>query len=140
VLNLEEIKKAIIEICEKEDCIYAILFGSVALGTAKEYSDIDIALKFKKNNDYINKTLRIMSNLSIKLNIDIDIIPLNIADTIIKYEIYSNGILLFCKDYNEYMDDYINAIDEYLDFEHIFNKFYERIVKEIKDAASRSQS
>jgi hypothetical protein len=36
------------------------------------------------------------------------------------------------------MDDHVNAIDEYLDFEYVFNKFYERTVKEIRDAATRS--
>jgi len=138
VLSLEEIKKVIIEVCEKEDCVYALLFGSMARGMTKEYSDIDMAIKFKKDDDYLNKILKIMSNLSIKLNIDVDVIALNIADTIIKYEIYSNGVLIFCRDYNEYMDDYINAIDEYLDFEHVFNKFYEKIVKEIRDAGSKS--
>ena len=138
MLSIDEIRNTIIEVCENEDCVYALLFGSLAHGTFKEYSDIDIAIKFKKSDNYLNKTLRIMSKLSIKLNIDVDVIPLNISDTIIKYEVYSNGILLFCKDYNEYMDDHINAIDEYLDFEHVFNKFYEKTVKEIKDAVSRS--
>jgi len=138
VLSIDEIRNAVIEVCEGEECAYALLFGSLARGTFKEYSDIDIAIKFKKGDDYLNKTLRIMSKLSIKLNTDVDVIPLNISDTIIKYEIYSNGILLFCKDYNEYIDDHINAIDEYLDFEHVFNKFYERIVKEIRDAVTRS--
>jgi len=138
VLSIDEIRNAVIEVCEGEECVYALLFGSLARGTFKEYSDIDIAIKFKKGDDYLNKTLRIMSKLSIKLNTDVDVIPLNISDTIIKYEIYSNGILLFCKDYNEYIDDHINAIDEYLDFEHVFNKFYERIVKEIRDAVTRS--
>jgi len=138
VLSIDEIRNAVIEVCEGEECAYALLFGSLARGTFKEYSDIDIAIKFKKGDDYLNKTLRIMSKLSIKLNTDVDVIPLNISDTIIKYEIYSNGILLFCKDYNEYMDDHVNAIDEYLDFEYVFNKFYERTVKEIRDAATRS--
>ena len=138
MLSIDEIRNAVIEVCESEECVYALLFGSLARGTSKEYSDIDIAIKFKKGDDYLNKTLRIMSKLSIKLNIDVDVIPLNICDTIIKYEIYSNGILLFCKDYNEYMDDHVNAIDEYLDFEYVFNKFYERTVKEIRDAATRS--
>ncbi len=138
MLSIDEIRNAVIEVCESEECVYALLFGSLARGTFKEYSDIDIAIKFKKGDDYLNKTLRIMSKLSIKLNIDVDVIPLNICDTIIKYEIYSNGILLFCKDYNEYMDDHVNAIDEYLDFEYVFNKFYERTVKEIRDAATRS--
>jgi predicted nucleotidyltransferase len=138
VLSIDEIRNAIMEVCEYEECVYALLFGSLARGTFKEYSDIDIAIKFKKGDDYLNKTLRIMSKLSIKLNTDVDVIPLNISDTIIKYEIYSNGILLFCKDYNEYMDDHVNAIDEYLDFEDVFKKFYERTVKEIRDAATRS--
>jgi predicted nucleotidyltransferase len=138
VPSIDEIRNAVIEVCEGEECAYALLFGSLARGTFKEYSDIDIAIKFKKGDDYLNKTLRIMSKLSIKLNTDVDVIPLNISDTIIKYEIYSNGILLFCKDYNEYMDDHVNAIDEYLDFEYVFNKFYERTVKEIRDAATRS--
>ncbi len=138
MLSIDEIRNAVIEVCESEECVYALLFGSLARGTFKEYSDIDIAIKFKKGDDYLNKTLRIMSKLSIKLNTDVDVIPLNISDTIIKYEIYSNGILVFCKDYNEYIDDHINAIDEYLDFEHVFNKFYERIVKEIRDAVTRS--
>jgi predicted nucleotidyltransferase len=138
VPSIDEIRNAVIEVCEGEECAYALLFGSLARGTFKEYSDIDIAIKFKKGDDYLNKTLRIMSKLSIKLNTDVDVIPLNISDTIIKYEIYSNGILLFCKDYNEYMDDHVNAIDEYLDFEDVFNKFYERTVKEIRDAATRS--
>jgi predicted nucleotidyltransferase len=138
VPSIDEIRNAVIEVCEGEECAYALLFGSLARGTFKEYSDIDIAIKFKKGDDYLNKTLRIMSKLSIKLNTDVDVIPLNISDTIIKYEIYSNGILLFCKDYNEYMDDHVNAIDEYLDFEDVFKKFYERTVKEIRDAATRS--
>jgi predicted nucleotidyltransferase len=138
VPSIDEIRNAVIEVCEGEECAYALLFGSLARGTFKEYSDIDIAIKFKKGDDYLNKTLRIMSKLSIKLNTDVDVIPLNISDTIIKYEIYSNGILLFCKDYNEYIDDHVNAIDEYLDFEYVFNKFYERTVKEIRDAATRS--
>jgi predicted nucleotidyltransferase len=138
VLSIDEIRNAVIEVCESEECVYALLFGSLARGTFKEYSDIDIAIKFKKGDDYLNKTLRIMSKLSIKLNTDVDVIPLNISDTIIKYEIYSNGILVFCKDYNEYIDDHINAIDEYLDFEYVFNKFYERTVKEIRDAVTRS--
>jgi predicted nucleotidyltransferase len=138
VLSIDEIRNAIMEVCEYEECVYALLFGFLARGIFKEYSDIDIAIKFKKGDDYLNKTLRIMSKLSIKLNTDVDVIPLNISDTIIKYEIYSNGILLFCKDYNEYIDDHVNAIDEYLDFEYVFNKFYERTVKEIRDAATRS--
>lgn len=136
--DLEEIRRATIKACRNTDCIYALLFGSRATGTAKSYSDIDIAVKFRDSNNSLNKALSIMATIEEDLNIHVDIIPLNIADTIIKYEAYSQGIILFSTDNSKYMDDYINAIDEYLDFKHVFNKFYNTTVKEIKNANARS--
>ncbi|MEM3630404.1 MAG: nucleotidyltransferase domain-containing protein [Nitrososphaerota archaeon] len=138
MLSLEEIKKAVVKACSNFDCIYAILFGSRAISNAKEYSDIDIAVKFKDSSNSLNKALNIMSIIEEELNTHVDVVPLNIADTIIKYEVYSQGIILFNTNNDIYMDDYINAIDEYLDFEYIFNKFYKIIVDEIKDASTRS--
>lgn len=75
-----------------------------------------------------------------ELGISVDVVPLNIADTILKYEVYSQGILLFYTDYDEYMDDYVNAIDEYLDFEQTFTRFYESTVREIRNACARGKS
>lgn len=68
---------------------------------------------------------------------NVDVVPLNIADTIIKYEVYSQGILLFSMNDNEYVDDFINAVDEYLDFESMFNRFYKLIVMEMRNACAR---
>jgi predicted nucleotidyltransferase len=42
VLDLEKIKEAVVRACSSLDCIYALLFGSVARGDARDYSDIDI--------------------------------------------------------------------------------------------------
>lgn len=138
MLSLEEIKKAVVKACSNFDCVYAILFGSRVTSNAKDYSDIDIAVKFKDSSNSLNKALNIMSIIEEELNTHVDVIPLNIADTVIKYEVYSQGIILFNKDNNIYMDDHINAIDEYLDFEYVFNKFYKIIIDEIKDASTRS--
>jgi predicted nucleotidyltransferase len=138
MLTLEEIKRAVIKACNNIDCIYALLFGSRATSNFRDYSDVDIAVKFKDSNNCLNKALELMSIIEEELGIHVDVIPLNIADTIIKYEAYSQGVILFNMDNDRYMDDYINAIDEYLDFEYIFNRFYEAIVKEIKNACSRS--
>jgi hypothetical protein len=38
---------------------------------------------------------------------------------------------------NEYVDDFINAVDEYLDFESMFNRFYKLIVMEMRNACAR---
>lgn len=138
ILILEKIREAVIRSCKDSDCIYVLLFGSRARGDVKDYSDVDIAVKFSDSENSIDKALDLMSAIEEELGISVDVVSLNVADTIIKYEAYSQGILLFCRDYRRYMDDYVNAIDEYLDFEPIFNRFYQEVLKEIKNAASRS--
>ncbi|MEM0452798.1 MAG: nucleotidyltransferase domain-containing protein [Ignisphaera sp.] len=138
ILTLDKIRETVIRLCEASDCIYVLLFGSRARGDVKDYSDVDIAVKFSDAENSIDKALDLMSAIEEELGVSVDVVPLNVADTIIKYEAYSQGILLFCKDYERYIDDYVNAIDEYLDFEPIFNRFYQETLKEIRDAASRS--
>lgn len=138
ILIIDKIREAVIRSCKDSDCIYVLLFGSRARGDVKDYSDVDIAVKFSDPENSIDKALDLMSSIEEELGVSVDVVPLNISDTIIKYEAYCQGILLFCKDYRRYMDDYVNAIDEYLDFEAIFNRFYKEIVKEIRNAASKS--
>ncbi len=136
---LERIRNATIEACKSFDCIYALLFGSRAIGVSREYSDVDIAVKFKDSSGCLKKSLDLMSLVEKDLGMPVDVVPLNIADTIIKYEVYSSGIILFCQDYDEYMDDHINAVDEYMDFEPSFNWFYELTVREIRSASTWSK-
>ncbi|MEM2261999.1 MAG: nucleotidyltransferase domain-containing protein [Ignisphaera sp.] len=138
ILTLDKIRETVIRLCEAFDCIYVLLFSSRARGDVKDYSDVDIAVKFSDAENSIDKALDLMSAIEEELGVSVDVVPLNVADTIIKYEAYSQGILLFSKDYEMYIDDYVNAIDEYLDFEPIFNRFYQETLKEIRDAASRS--
>jgi len=136
---LERIRNATIEACKSFDCVYALLFGSRASSVSREYSDVDIAVKFKDSRGCLKKSLDLMSLVEKDLGMPVDVVPLNIADTIIKYEVYSSGIILFCLDYNEYMDDHINAVDEYMDFEPSFNRFYELTVREIRIASTGSE-
>jgi predicted nucleotidyltransferase len=136
MLSLGEIREAVVGASGSLDCVYVLLFGSRAAGSAKGYSDVDVAVKFMNSNNSLDKALNLMSDVEALLGVHVDVIPLNIADTIVKYEAYSGGIILFCRDYDRYMDDFINAVDEYLDFEYVFNMFYEITVKEIRDACS----
>jgi predicted nucleotidyltransferase len=136
---LERIRNAVIGACKSFDCVYALLFGSRAAGVSREYSDVDVAVKFKDSKSCLRKSLDLMSLVEEELGMRVDVVPLNIADTIIKYEVYSSGIILFCLDYDEYMDDYINAVDEYMDFEPSFNRFYELTEREIRNACTGSE-
>ncbi|MGC8577342.1 MAG: type VII toxin-antitoxin system MntA family adenylyltransferase antitoxin [Thermoproteota archaeon] len=138
MLSLERIRKAVVKACGGFDCVYVLFFGSRATGNARDYSDVDVAVKFKDSKNCLKKALDFMSLVEEELGVHVDVVPLNIADTIVKYEVYNQGIILFCVNNDKYMDDYINAIDEYLDFEHSFNRFYELTIKEIKNACARS--
>jgi len=140
MLSLERVREAVTKACESFDCVYALLFGSRATGSAKEYSDVDIAVKFRDAGNCLAKASEIASIIEEELGVRVDVVPLNVADTILKYEAYSYGIPLYCVDRNAYVDDYVNAIDEYLDFERTFSKFYEKTVEEIRSAHARRQS
>lgn len=139
MFGLEEIRGAVAKACSGVDCVYALLFGSRATGEARDYSDVDVAIKFRSSAGYVDKVLKMTSSIEEDLGVRVDVVPLNAADTVVKYEAFSRGVLLFCADSDAYIDDFVNAVDEYLDFEHTFNKFYDLVVKEIRDACSRSQ-
>lgn len=139
-LEMRKLREIVGELCKVHGCTYAILFGSQACGVAKPYSDIDIAVKFRGNVDYLKGAFEMASDLEERLGIHVDVVAVNVADTILKYEVFSSGMLLYCENYDEYMDDFINSIDEWLDFQYHFNKFYNRVIKEMRDAISRSES
>ncbi len=63
VLDLEKIKEAVVRARNNFDCIYALLFGSVARGDAKDYSNIDIAVKFRDTRNCFKKALDLMSEI-----------------------------------------------------------------------------
>ena len=137
---IKKLHKEVIEICKDKPCSYVILFGSYARGDVKPYSDIDLAIKFNKKVDYLKESFEISYKLEEKLGLKIDVIPLNIADIILQYEVFSNGKLIYYRDYYEFLDDFINAIDKWMDFEYHFNKFFRNIIKEMDNAISRYKS
>lgn len=137
--DVDELVKRLEELYAKYGFLYVILFGSYATGHAKSYSDLDLAIMFESEAGCLSKALDVAMDLEEDIGVKVDVVPLNIADTILKYEAYSGGVLLFCSDRARFIDDKINAIDEYLDFSYHFEKFYRRTVEEIVDAFAGSK-
>jgi predicted nucleotidyltransferase len=75
-LSLERIRKAIIKTCDNFDCVYDLLFGSRATGNAKDYSDVDVAIKFKDSKNCLKKALDLMSLVEEELGVHVDVVPL----------------------------------------------------------------
>jgi predicted nucleotidyltransferase len=77
----DEIRLGIAEIAEKFGLSLVVLFGSVAAGTDRHDSDIDIGVQFKDGDTGLSRTLDVqgeLSNLFRERNVDLSI--LNRAD------------------------------------------------------------
>lgn len=135
-LDIEKLKKILEGLYAKYKYLYVVLFGSQATGRAKSYSDVDLAAMFEDDVGCLSRALDMATDLEEGMGVKVDVVPLNVADTILKYEVYSGGVLLFCLDRARFIEDKINAIDEYLDFSYHFEKFYKKAVKGIADAAA----
>lgn len=131
---VQELKEVMKSIGDRYGIRYALLFGSYARGDYKPYSDLDIAVKFDRRLDRkecFMKSGELSSIISEKVGKEVNVVPLNLADSILKYEVFSNGTLIYCKDIEEFRMEWINGIDEYLDFKGMFERHYKRIKKEI---------
>ncbi len=131
----EEIIEKIREIGKAKNFIQAIyLFGSQARGNANRDSDIDIAVLLEA--DYTEKSGAIKIQLYeelIKAGLDnIDLVILNQASALLKYEVVKENSLVYKKnDFNSASYQSL-MIRKYLDFEYYLKqnqqKFKERIL------------
>lgn len=104
--------------CLKDDnnISFAYLFGSFKdYDDAVGFQDIDVAVYITGVNDVLDYALNIATRLSFKHNLSVECIPLNIAPLFLKYRIFKDGTILFCKDENLMTDimeeTAINALD-----------------------------
>lgn len=125
----------IIEIAKSYSFIEAVyLFGSQAKGEASVNSDIDIAVLLE--NDYTGSSgeikIELYENL-IKKGLDnIDLVILNQASALLKYEVVKENYLIYQKNDFDAASYQSLTIRKYLDFEYYLKKnqqkFKERIL------------
>jgi predicted nucleotidyltransferase len=90
------IVKTIVSVLPEVEVIY--LFGSRAQGTANEKSDFDIAILLPAKYNYSELSIfTLQQELSVAVNADVDLILLNEASLVLKFQIVQSGIILFSK-------------------------------------------
>lgn len=93
----------------------AYLYGSSAIGKAHQSSDIDIAVLFEKEPDpsqFVELSGKIMAAVKFPR---IDIVLLNKATPLLKYEVIKNGVLLYSKNQNKMNEFEMNVFRVYFD-------------------------
>ncbi len=130
--TIENCKNILIEY---KDIIFAYIFGSYAQNKIREDSDIDIAIYLKNKLD-IDTYLEIKMELSEATKREVDVVILNDATPLLKYEIYKNNILLFTRDETIESNYKVKTLFEYDDMKKYldlsYNKMIERLRKEVR--------
>ena len=110
------------------------LFGSHAKGTSAEGSDLDIAVLFKKNSVAplaLKETSLFTLELNKSFSSKLDIISLNDASLLLKYEVVAHGQPLYCENETERISFEVSVIKEYIDEEPIRNLYNRALHKRI---------
>lgn len=134
---MEKKKMGLINNILKKDSsiLAAYLFGSQSKGKSNKYSDIDIAILFDdtvRGEDYTDKQITIMGNLSDALNKEIDIVVLNRAPLFLKYHILKEGVKVYERYGRNEHNFEAQTITHYLDFLPIKNKIENGLLSKIK--------
>ena len=94
--SLEQIEAIVSAECEAQPSIIAAyLFGSTAKGKAKASSDLDVAVLLDDRQSQSFSLLSFIVNLEELFEKNVDVVVLNTADELLKYEVRRSGKILF---------------------------------------------
>lgn len=128
----EEMKKQIIGLLKlKFDCEAIVLFGSYARNMQREDSDIDIAIKSKREISKID-IFDMTQDLERITKKDIDLVDLNQITDVFRYEILMNGETLYCEDDVQFDLYKLDMFREYLEL----NESRKYIVNRVKEGGT----
>ncbi len=122
--KIEEIKRVF---GKYEEVLIAYLFGSTATGKKTRLSDIDIAVLLSKMN--VNDEFYLIMELreditKIIENDDFDLLILNKAPLVLRYQVLKNGKILYSKDEKVRVEFEESTRDMYFDFAPVRNEYY----------------
>ena len=114
----------------------AYLFGSQVKGYPGEQSDFDIAVLFfddKKLTPALlfEKSMYLKEDLKQCFPADIDIVALNDADSLLKYEVISSGNCLFAENESFRINFEVLSIKEYIDDQYVRDIYTQELITRV---------
>lgn len=115
---------------QEEGILFCYLFGSQATGTSISKSDIDIGLFFDKDqvDDFFEKRLELIGEISKILKKDADIVVLNTASSFLRYVVLKEGKIIFERSQDKRVDFELKALNDYFDFKPVLEKYNQRVL------------
>ncbi|MCP4400426.1 MAG: nucleotidyltransferase domain-containing protein [bacterium] len=126
---LKEIRSVIIAVCEEQPAIMAAyLFGSVALGTAKASSDVDVALLLDDRKSDSFSLLACITRLEDLLECHVDVVIVNSANELLKYEVRRSGKVIFDRSPEFRKAFEIRSRKAYEDFLYLHKRYVRKVL------------
>jgi predicted nucleotidyltransferase len=122
-------------ILKKHKVKLAYLFGSQAKGNAREQSDFDIAVLFEESSshpDFFDRSVYLKEDLRNYFPNEVDIVALNKADSLLKYEVISNGQHLYIENEGLRLNFEVLSINEYIDDKYVRDIYYRALEERIE--------
>jgi len=117
----------------EEHVVVAYLFGSTAKGTAGKLSDVDVAVLTSKDHPpTLDYQLYLMDKLAGIFGREVDVVILNEASPLLRYEVIKRGKLLYSRDELTRIAFEERTIDEYLDMDRIEKEYLKCLLQSVK--------
>jgi len=117
----------------EEPIVVAYLFGSVAKGAVGGLSDVDVAVLLSKGYDLtLDYRLYLMGELAEIIGREADVVILNEAPPLLRYEVIKFGKILYCRDEYERVAFEERTLDEYLDMGRIEREYFKCLLQSVK--------
>ncbi len=127
--EFQAIKKTIAELCRNEPAIVVVyIFGSVAKGTSKRTSDLDVAVLLNETESEQFSILSFISELEKKMSCRVDAVVLNRASEVLKFEVRSKGKIVFERSADFRKKFEIMSRKSYEDFLYLHKRYVNSIL------------
>ena len=110
------------------------VFGSTATGRGwKREKDLDIAVYFSPERFKVVEGEEIAEGMERAFEIKVDVVILNIASPLMRYEVFKNGKLVYSSDESRRVDFEVKSLLEFYDLELLRKRFVQDMKRLIRE-------
>lgn len=127
--DAQDMLPVIVQACQaRPEIIAAWLFGSFACGTSKPNSDIDIAILLQGEDPYPMFAPELASDLERSLRRPVDVVVLNRAGELLKFEVRCKGHLIVDRHPSARKHFEIMSRKYYEDFLYLHRRYTQKVL------------
>jgi predicted nucleotidyltransferase len=139
MMDFNRVRKGIGAVCEGEPAVVAVyVFGSFAKGVASADSDVDVAVLLQKGAEDAFSLLDFISALERKLGCRTDVVLLNHADELLKFEVRKHGKLVFVRSQDAVTRFEVMGRKGFEDFMYLHRRYVNSVLYGDRDGQSGS--